>query len=188
MSFTSKNDLKTGQGGIGLSSAGGVGGSLSANAAWAVLGNVVFVIGRILVIIVLTRFFPSGDVGQVIYAMAVVTPLSFLVNMELRSVFVTDTHNEITIGHCLTSRVISNVIFFFCLLLICSLSSSVDPRQSSVIILMVGSIRAVESLADVYLAVLQKYEQMKRWSVSQGLKTIIVLLWVAVMQIGRAHV
>jgi len=188
MSFTPENDLRTERAGVGLSSADGAGGSLSVNAAWAVLGNIVFVIGRILVIVVLTRFFPSDNVGQVLYAMAVVTPLSFLVNMELRSVFVTDTRNEITISHCLTSRIISNVIFFFCLLVICGISLSADPRQSGVIILLVGAIRAVESLADIYLAVLQKYEQMKRWSISQGLKTTIVLLWVVVMPLWTGNI
>ena len=67
------------------------GGTLSTNAAWAVAGNLFYAGGRFLIVVILTKHFASEQVGRVLYALAVVTPLSYLINMELRSVFVTDT-------------------------------------------------------------------------------------------------
>ena len=77
--------------------------------SWAMAGNIFYVAGRFLIVLLMTRYFPSHQVGRVIYALAVVTPLSFLINMELRSVYVTDTTGLLKPGHCLTSRLISNL-------------------------------------------------------------------------------
>ncbi len=48
------------------------------------------------------------------------------------------------------------------------------------IILLVGAVRAVESWADIYLAVMQKHERMKNVSISQILKVSLVLICAAV--------
>ena len=157
-------------------------GKLTANAAWAVAGNMFCVGGRILIVVVLTRFFASEQVGQVLYALAVVTPLSFLINMELRSVYVTDSSGQIEAGHCLAVRLISNVIYMTVLLGFCASQWGSDwGVGKSAIVLLAGAIRGVESLADVYLGVFQKKEKMRLWAVSQAIKIVAILLWVLIM-------
>ena len=68
--------------------------SLPHNTAWAVAGNVCFAGGRFLIFVLLWKFLPSEQVGQAILALAIVTPLSFFLNMGLRLVIVTDTANR----------------------------------------------------------------------------------------------
>ncbi|MCH9021649.1 MAG: hypothetical protein IID32_02670 [Planctomycetes bacterium] len=145
---------------------------------WSVLGGLAYTSGRILIVIILTRFYPSDTVGMLLFAMAVVTPLSFLINMELRSVYVTDTRDTIRPGHCLTLRLISNAVFISILIVVCVAASNYWGRQQSWILLLAGALRAAESWGDIYLGVFQKYEQMRRWAISQTIKTALILLWV----------
>ena len=57
--------------------------SLFTNTAWAVSCNLIYAGGRFVIIVLLTKFYTSSQVGQVALALAIVTPLSFLFNMEL---------------------------------------------------------------------------------------------------------
>jgi len=152
--------------------------SLKANAAWSVLGNLIYTGGRILIVVFLTRTFSSEQVGQVIFALAVVTPLSYLVNMELRSVFVTNPQGRIKLGHCLANRLISNVVFIAVLVGICVWAWDIWGGYKSAVVLTAGLVRGAESWADVYMGAFQKCEQLKRWAISQALKTAGVLGWV----------
>jgi len=154
---------------------------LTVNTAWAVLGNLAYVGGRIGIVVLLTRNFESVQVGRILYALAVVTPLSYLINMELRSVFVTDTQNRIKAGHCLVSRLVTNSILLLVLLILCGIQWNNWGLGKSAIILLVWAVRGSESWADVYMGVFQKHEQMKRWAISQAVKTVLVLLWVIIM-------
>ncbi len=155
--------------------------SLTANAFWSAFGNLLYSVGRILIVIILTKRFSSDTVGELIFALAVVTPLSFLVTMEVRSVYVTDTKNLFTPGLCLTTRLISNGVFIILLAIICGFSMESWGWHKAALILLAGLVRSAESIGDVYLGVLQKAEQMKCWAVSQTAKTTLVLISVVVM-------
>jgi len=155
--------------------------SLTANALWSAFGNLLYSIGRILIVVILTKRFSSDVVGELIFALAVVTPVSFLVNMEVRSVYVTDTKNHFTPGLCLTTRLVSNGAFIVLLAMVCWVGLDGWGWHKAVLILLAGLVRSAESIGDVYLGVLQKAEQMKCWAISQTAKTSLVLISVAVM-------
>ncbi|MCK5271825.1 MAG: oligosaccharide flippase family protein, partial [Sedimentisphaerales bacterium] len=161
---------------------------LTVNTAWAVLGNLAYVGGRIVIVVLLTRNFESVQVGRILYALAVVTPLSYLINMELRSVFVTDTQGRIKAGHCLMSRLVTNSILLLVLLILCGVQWNNWGPGRSVVILLAWAVRGSESWADVYMGVFQKHEQMKRWAISQAVKTAMVLLWVFIMPIWTDNI
>jgi O-antigen/teichoic acid export membrane protein len=152
--------------------------SLPANAAWSVAGNIAYVTGRFLIILLMTRFFTPEQVGQIIFALAVATPASFFFNMEVRSVYVTDTAESFNVGHALAFRQASNLIFLVVILVGCLAVGGLHPAQNLILIVLAALVRSVESWADVYLAVFQKNERMSLWAVSQFLKTALVLLWV----------
>jgi len=154
--------------------------SLPRNTAWAVAGNMYFAGGRFLIFVLLWKFLPSEQVGQAILALAIVTPLSFLFNMGLRLVLVTDTTNRFQAGCCLTARVFSNLILALVLAALCGVQYGLWSIEKMAILLLAGAVRAVESWADIYLAVLQKHERMKNVSISQILKVSLVLICAAV--------
>jgi len=151
--------------------------SLAGNTAWAVIGNGFHAGGRFLLVIILTHYFASEQVGRVLYALAVVTPLAFLINMELRTVYITDTKNWIKAGHCLALRSVSNIILLLLLLILCAAPWPQWDRQLTILILLVGAVRMAESWSDIYWGVLQKNERMKYVSISQVLRTVAVLLF-----------
>jgi len=161
------------------------GGSLSVNTVWAVLGNLFFAGGRFLIFMILAKTFSEQQVGRFVLALAIVTPLSFLLNMELRLVLVTDTRGEVKAGYCLGTRIASNLLLVMVLGLGCVLMRSLCGWQwnQCVILLLAGGVRMVESIADIAIAVLQKYERMKNVAISQMLKTLGVLL----CAVGVAH-
>ena len=100
--------------------------------------------------------------------------------MGLRLVIVTDTTNRFQAGCCLTTRFFSNLILGLVLGALCGVQYGRWDIEKMAIILLAGAIRAVESWADIYLAVLQKHERMKYVSVSQILKVSLVLICAAV--------
>ncbi|MBN2376950.1 MAG: hypothetical protein JXD22_11140 [Sedimentisphaerales bacterium] len=153
--------------------------SLSRNAMWAVGGNLFFGAGRFLIIVILIQSFASDQVGQVLYGLAVVTPLAFLFYMELRTIYVTDTKGWTQVGHCLATRLGSNfvLLFFLALLGLLGWKFAGWQEQQVLIIFLVGAVRMAESWADIYLGVMQKSERMKNWAISQCMKTSSVLIW-----------
>jgi len=171
------------------SKAGPVGeGRLSANACWGVLGNLLYVGGRFLIIVLLTKYWPSREVGQIALALAIVTPISFLINMELRLVLVTDTRRQVSVQDCLGVLSVSNLLLLGVLAALWGAGGSRWSGQLPLAVLLVGLIRNAESWADVYLGVLQKNELMKRVAVSQAIKTAAVLGCAAVLAAARAPI
>ncbi|MBN1765874.1 MAG: oligosaccharide flippase family protein [Sedimentisphaerales bacterium] len=151
--------------------------SLSVNACWAVLGNIFHSGSRFLIYIIIIKYFTSDRVGQFDYALAIATPLAFLINMELRTVLVTDARGQFHAGHCLSTRIMSNMIYIIFLVILALAMRINGSRQEMELLVLAGFIRIVESWADIYLGVLQKNEQMKRWAISQITKTTSVLVW-----------
>ena len=144
---------------------------------WGMFGSLSYALGRFAVFILLTKYLPVQQVGQFVLALAVVTPLSFLVNLELRVVYVTDTSARIHAGQCLAFRLITNGVFLIVLLLVGWGLSYYWGWEKSTTLWLVGLVRCGESIGDIYLGVLQKKEWIKQFAVSQTLKTVGVFFW-----------
>ncbi|MBI9018946.1 MAG: hypothetical protein JEZ07_16970 [Phycisphaerae bacterium] len=159
--------------------------SLKHNASWAIGGNVFFAVGRLLIIMFLAKAFgkDSATVGRFMFAIAVATPLAVLFNLESRSVYVTDARDEISIGHYFSLRIISNIFYLIAMAIICMTLSKHWGKQKTILVMLMGGVRAAESICDIFLSVLQKKEQMKYWAVSQSLKTGSVLVLAAAIWI-----
>lgn len=151
----------------------------SFNTVWGLIANVLFGVGRLAVLVVIAHFYGSLQVGWFVLAWAIVTPLSYLLNMEMRMVLVTDTTGQVQVGHCLSTRLLGSVVLLACLMLICIARRGVWDTDKCVIVMLVGILRAVECCADIYLAVLQKHEQMKRIAISHALKISLLAVVVA---------
>ncbi len=157
------------------------GARLTGNAAWSLAGTVYFTAGQIFSVVVLTKSFSSEQVGQILLAMAVITPISFLVNMELRSVYVTDTRQRVTPEACLRLRIFTNALLMLFLLILCGWLGSGWSLQKKAVMLLMGLVRASESWADIYFGVFQKNEKMKIWAFSRMTKVTLIFLWALVL-------
>lgn len=152
-------------------------GLLSANTAYSVIGNFSYGAARFFMFVVLAKYLTEDIVGQFSLAWAIVGPLAFLLHMELRLVQVTDTLDKIKPGSCLTTRYLSNILLLIALLGLSVVQSTRWGWEKNAILLLVGAVRIVESWSEIYLAILQKYEQMKYVAISQLLKITLILAW-----------
>ena len=152
---------------------------LGAMMSWGMFGSFSYAFGRFAVFVLLTKYLTAQEVGQFVLALAVVTPLSFLVNLELRMVYVTDTAAAIDAGQCLGFRLATNGLFVICLVLVGWALSGCWGWDKILILWLVGLLRVVESIGDIYLGVLQKNEWIKQIGLSQMIKTagIFLLAW-----------
>lgn len=154
---------------------------LWANATWGAAGSIWYAGGRFAVFVLLAKHLDVEQVGAFVLALAIVTPISFLVSMGLRLVLVTDTSGAVHAGQCLALRTLSNALLLAIVLAVLLVSGQDWPRQKWVVLLLVAGVRAVENWADIYLGVLQKHERMKYVAISQLIKTATVLAGAAVV-------
>ena len=155
-----------------------VDGGLRMNAFCGIWGNVMLGCGRFFAFVVLAKYFSSVSVGQFMLAWAIVLPLAAVINMEVRMVFVTDTHGNFPAGVCLGIRFLSNVILWGVLVVVSYLLRNYWGPEGRALLMGIGAIKMVESWAEVYLGVLQKHEHMGQVAISQTLKTVLLLFWI----------
>lgn len=150
---------------------------LSANTVYSVIGTFSYGVARFFMFVVLAKYLTEDIVGQFSLAWAIVGPLAFLLHMELRLVQVTDTRDIIKPGFCLTVRYLSNILLLIVLMGLSLVQSTRWGWEKNAILLLVGVVRIVESWSEIYLAILQKYEQMKYVAISQMVKIILIMAW-----------
>jgi len=155
--------------------------SLHANAAWAVLANLVYAAGRFFLFVMLAKYLLPRQVGRFDLALAIVTPLALFFDMSLRLVLVTDAEGRVNAGKCLSTRFITNLMLGVALLTLCCLKGSSWGWHKNGVILLVGAVRIAEGFADIYLGVLQKHEQMKYAAISQVMKMGLLFIWLLVI-------
>jgi len=164
--------------------------SLPQNMAWGGVGYIMLVVGRFLVFALLAKHLPVSIVGQFAFALVIVTPLSFLVNMEMRPVYVSDLFGKIDIASMLGARFVTSIIFIFILLIVTYVMQSEQlttllgiskwSTMQSQILLAIGIVRVIETIGDVYHAVLQKYEQMNFVAISMTIKSSLLMAITAI--------
>lgn len=151
--------------------------SLRQNALWGVVANVFYAGGRFLIFALPAKFLPAEQMGWFAWALAVVTPLAYLVHLELRLVLATEVSTPIAPGYYVTTRWLGNIALLG-MLAVLWITASWNIAAGWVI-LGVGVIRVLESWADLCLGVLQKHERMGRVAVSQLAKMGLLLVWIA---------
>lgn len=162
--------------------------SLRGNVVWSVLANIIYGAGRICVIVLLTHFFSTQQVGQVLFALAILTPICYFLNLETRSVYVTDAQRTFGAGDFFTLRLFSSAVFLTLVIAALSVLYSKSPWQSLAIIFFLAGLRISEGIGDVYLGVLQKGERLKEWAISQMLKTACILTSMFLLSITTSNV
>lgn len=148
---------------------------LTANNAWGIVSNVLMGMSRFVVLLILARFYPVATMGQIALAWAVVTPLAYLILMEVRMVYVTDAECRIGSNQYLGFRVVASGAYLAVLAGTAAVFSFLRSELDPIFLLLCGGIRLGECWADMYLAVLQKREQMHWLALSFGVRSTGIL-------------
>ncbi|GAB4180529.1 MAG: lipopolysaccharide biosynthesis protein [Coleofasciculaceae cyanobacterium] len=148
--------------------------TLRRNFSWTLVGNVVYAACQWGMLVVLAKLGSREIVGQFTLGLAVTAPVLMLANLQLRAVQVTDARHEYRFGDYLGLRLITTGLALLVIILITVVAGY--RWETSLIILVVGLAKAVESVSDVFYGLLQQHERMDRIALSMMIKGPLSLL------------
>jgi O-antigen/teichoic acid export membrane protein len=153
--------------------------SLRRNFSWALIGNVVYGLSQLAILVVIAKMGTQEMVGQFTLGIAVITPVAFLLNMNLRAVQATDVQQKYCFGDYLGLRAITNIIALSCICLIITLSQY--SSDTKLIIIILGVYRLIEYLSDAFYGFWQQHERIDKVAQSTALRNILALLAMALV-------
>lgn len=148
--------------------------TLRRNFSWTFVGNFVYAACQWGMLVVLAKLGTPEMVGQFTLGLAVTAPVIMFTNLQLWAVLVTDAKNEYIFGDYLGLRLFMTGL---ALAIIIGITLVAGYRwETSLVILLVGLSKAVESISEVFYALLQKHERMDRIAISMMIKGCLSLL------------
>ena len=147
--------------------------SLRRGFSWTLVGNTYYAVCQWGVLVIIARFTSPEDVGVFALALAIVTPVFMLTNLQLRAIQATDARGEHPTSRYVWLRVITSIVATLTVLGISFLGGFPDTARQ-VIWIMVAA-KVLESLSDVLYGRFQQLERLDWMSRSLMLRGTITL-------------
>ncbi|SDI42110.1 oligosaccharide flippase family protein [Natribacillus halophilus] len=151
--------------------------SLKENFSWNFIGSIIYSLSQFFIIIILAQMGNPVVVGLYSIGLAITTPIINLTNLQLRQIQATDTTAaNYRFNDYFGLRILSGVIMLFITLLIVILSNY--DIEKSIVVLLVGLTKVIDSYSDVTYGQLQQRERMDyigKSRVIKGICTMIVM-------------
>jgi len=146
-------------------------------AKWLVGGNFVFAFSQWVILIFFARMTNQENLGQYALALAIVTPVFAISNLQLRPLYILDVNSEqkYTYTHFYYLRLICSFIALACCLVL-----GLFFNVSILVLLLVGLLKFFESYSDIIYAYYNAHDQTQLISKSLFLKGTVSVLAVAV--------
>jgi O-antigen/teichoic acid export membrane protein len=149
---------------------------LRKNFAWTLAGNGVYAACQWGMLVAIAKLGTPAMVGQFALGLAVATPIFMLTSLQLRVVLATDAHNQYRLGHYLAPRLLGTAVG----LILISGFVLVSPfgRDTGVVVLFVGVMKAIETLSDIIYGFWQKHERFDKIAIalsSRGIGSVAIL-------------
>jgi len=152
--------------------------SLGHIASWGLFGSVTYAGCQWAMLVVLAKLGSVEMLGQFALGFAVAAPVFLLTNLSLREVLATDARAEHAFGDYLALRLIATSAG---LLAIAGVAGLVGYRwQTRAVILLVGVVKAIETVSDVFYGLMQRHERMNLIAGSIVLRGVLSVLGLAV--------
>lgn len=151
--------------------------ALRRNFSWTFIGNVVYAACQWGMLVVLAKLGSPEMVGQFTLGLAVTAPVLMFTNLQLRVIQATDAKQQYAFGDYLGLRLNSIAL---ALLLVVGITTAGYRSETSVVILVVGVAKALESVSDIFYGLLQQHELMDRIAVSMMIKGPLSLLFLGI--------
>lgn len=151
--------------------------SLKKNLSWTFIGNATYAACQWGMLVVLSKFGTPEMVGKFGLAFAITAPIVLFFNLQLRTIQATDASQQYNFSDYLTLRLISSGLAQVVISLL--LVFSPYPRDTSLVIWIVGLAKSVESISDVHFGMFQQKELMNRIAYSFIIKGFTSLLMLA---------
>jgi O-antigen/teichoic acid export membrane protein len=148
--------------------------TLRLNFSWTFIGNAVYAASQWGMLMMIAKLGSPEMVGQFSLGLAITAPIIMFTNLHLRVVQATDTKHQFLFSDYLGLRIVATGLALLVIVIITLLS---DYRwETSLVILLFGLAKALESISDVLYGVVQQHERMDRMAVSMILKGLLSLL------------
>ena len=146
-------------------------------AKWLVGGNFIFAFSQWAILIFFARMTNQENLGQYALALAIVTPIFAVGNLQLRPLYILDVNSEqkYTYTHFYYLRLICSFIALACCLVL-----GLFFNVSILVLLLVGLLKFFESYSDIIYAYYNAHDQTQLISKSLFLKGTLSVLAVAV--------
>lgn len=149
------------------------------NFKWMLVGNTLYAVLQWAMLASLSKILNSTAVGEFGIAVALTTPVIFLINLNLRSALATDVGREYTFRNYVTLRLYAIAIGML-LVAIASLNHSYSQEQYVVIGAMAVS-KAFDSISDILYGALQRASVMQTIAISRILQGVFQFLTLAIL-------
>ena len=145
-------------------------------AKWLVGGNFIFAFSQWVILIFFARMTNQENLGQYALALAIVTPIFAVGNLQLRPLYILDVNSEqkYTYTHFYYLRLICSFIALACCLVL-----GLFFNVSILVLLLVGLLKFFESYSDIIYAYYNAHDQTQLISKSLFLKGTLSVLAVA---------
>lgn len=147
--------------------------SLKKNFSWAFAGNAVYQACQWGMLVVLAKLTSAEEVGRFALALAICTPITVFLSLNLRAVQVTDADDENTFGQFLALRILTVAAALVIIAGIALVSGY--PLHTAGVIFVVGLSQSVMMTREVFQSFMQKHERMDKVAVSQALAGVLSL-------------
>ena len=147
--------------------------SLRRNFSWTFAGNLVYAASQWGMLVLLAKLGSPEMVGEFTLGLAVTAPVIMFTNLQLRGIQATDARGEYSFNDYLALRLLGTVLG---LLIITEITlNSGYPWKLSLVILVIGFSKAIESISDLFYGLIQQHERMDWISISSMMKGILSL-------------
>jgi O-antigen/teichoic acid export membrane protein len=153
--------------------------SLRQNFSWLLLGNIIYAASQWGILIVLAKMGGVKMVGQFSLAVAFSAPLVIFSNLALRQIQVTDAQRQYPFTDYLSLRIITSTPALLVIIGIAFLYNR--SQETSLVIILIGIAKTIESISDILYGFLQQQERMDYIAKSMIIKGLSTLLVMAVM-------
>lgn len=149
--------------------------TLRRNFSWTFVGNVVYAACQWGMLVVLAKLGSPEMVGQFTLGLAVTAPVILFTSLQLRAVQATDAKQQYVFGDYLGLRLLATGL---AVIIIVAITFIAGYRwETSLVILVVGLAKAIESISDVFYGLIQQHERMDRIAISMMIKGPLSLLF-----------
>ncbi|MCJ8280747.1 MAG: oligosaccharide flippase family protein [Rivularia sp. ALOHA_DT_140] len=148
--------------------------SLRRNFSWTFIGNGVYAACQWGMLIVLAKIGSPEMVGQFTLGLALTAPVVMFAELQLRLVQATDAKRQYIFADYLGLRLLGIGLALMAIALITFIAGY--RWETSLIVLLVGLAKGVESISDVFHGLIQQHERMDRIARSLMIKGPLSLL------------
>ncbi|KYC37084.1 polysaccharide biosynthesis protein [Scytonema hofmannii PCC 7110] len=148
--------------------------TLGRNFSWTFAGNLVYAACQWCILVALAKLGTPEMVGQFTLGLAVTAPIVLFANLQLRAVQVTDAKNQYLFSDYLGLRLVTTALALVMIVFVTIIAGY--RWETSIIILVIGLAKALESFCDLIYGLVQQHERMDCIAISLMLRGLLSLV------------